>query len=386
MPDEPRPNPASQADCAPAAQPKNPTGSCDPLPAPPAAPALPPPPPCQLRCECPADAGPADHSCLEDLIADEAWSQKQAEVAADFKKDLEDLLAKATKAQSTYTWEKHGALVKEWQKQDGQIVDLIRRMVCAFPCWRCMVECAVCRLIYALRDLEWELNGNGEPYSSAGSLYDLQYWHQRNKDARQAVLDRIKAVLAAWETPAETIEKALAADAVLIDALQKNSNAEDAQKLLYDLFLKLVPAHLAIAPTTDFATTGIESQYAELLCPCDASEPDDCCGPDAGVPSVRERLLGAQPYLVAPDRYAEILCCLAQQRYKPAKDALTEAASDLAEVTARIAKVKADLDAKTKSLEADAKTALGNSKCDEPQPGHECGCSSKHGPKTPAQP
>ena len=34
------------------------------------------------------------------------------------------------------------------------------------------------------------------------SLYDLRHWHERNRDAKKRVFDRVKSVLAVWEKPA----------------------------------------------------------------------------------------------------------------------------------------------------------------------------------------
>ncbi|HVC12442.1 MAG TPA: hypothetical protein VNE59_12440 [Burkholderiales bacterium] len=361
---QPRDNP-----CAPADQPRLPSSTCDPLPPAPAAPELPAPEECPTTCTCPEPPA-VTHTCLEDLIDKEAGIINQAEVAKSFKADLEALLAKAKAAQDEYTTDKYDALLERWQDEDAAIVELIKKLVCAYPCWRCMLECLICRLIYAVRDLERQLNGSGALYGSVDSLYDLRYWQQRNRDARQAVFDRIKAVLGAWESPAQTIDKALTDNAKIIADAQ-NVMAPDAAKLLYDVFMRLVPMHLAIAPPASVVQTKIEKRYAEL-CPCDDGEPDDCCGPDVGPMSLRERLIGPQPYLVVPDKYFAIICCLVQNRYQPAKEALATAESDLASAEAKLASVAADIDSRTKSLEADAKAQLVKPfDCEQPPAG--CG-------------
>jgi hypothetical protein len=40
---------------------------------------------------------------------------------------------------------------------------------------------------------------------------------------------------------------------------------------------------------------------------------------------VRQRLIGPQPYLIDPNDYFAIICCLVEKRYRPVKDALVEA-------------------------------------------------------------
>jgi hypothetical protein len=379
--------------CAPADQPKLPADKCEDLPKPPTVPKIPEPKPCKFECECPEPPS-ATSNCLDELIAVENSLIKKAERAQSFKDELTALLDKTKAAQLEYTWDKYTALVKEWKRQDGQIVELIKKLVCAFPCWRCMVECVICVPIYAIRDLELKLNGRRIPFApvdpiptAADSLYDLRYWYERNRDARQAVFERIKKVLAAWEKPAQTIEKALADDDKIIkDA--SNVMAADAAKLLYDVFFILIPRHLAIAPPSDAADentqTRIETQYAEF-CPCDKDVPDACCGPDVGEMSLRERLVGPQPYLIAPDRYWDIVCCLVQKRYQPAKEALAQAESDFADADATVKSAAAAIDEQIKSLESAAKAKLLQYECKPSKDGDDdCACGPKSGGKSPA--
>lgn len=369
--------------CAPAPQPNPPSGNCNPLPAPPAAPPLPDPAPCELDCEC-AEPPKPSATCLDELIAGEGRVIKEAERAQKFKEALEALLAKTESVTREYTHEKRDALVREWKKQDGQIVELIKKLICALPCWRCMIECLVCVPVYAIRDLERRLNGRGVPfapadpvpYAKADSLHDLKYWHQRNRDTRQAVLERAKNALAAWETPVQTIEKALADDAkIILDA--QNVLAPSAAKLLYDVFFVLIPRHLAIAPPRDdndeSTQTRIERQYA-AFCPCDKDDPDQCCGLDTGEMSLRERLIGPLPYLIAPQAYLDLVCCLVKNRYQPAKDALATAEADLAAAEALIASTAAAIDAQIKALETSAKEKLVQYECDPPDDDGDCGC------------
>ena len=93
-------------------------------------------------CNCPPK--PKAHSaCLLDLIEAQTKQITEAERAKQFKSDLEALLGKAKTAAQEYTQDKYDKLVRQWEDQDKEIVELIRKLVCAVPCWRCIVECYV---------------------------------------------------------------------------------------------------------------------------------------------------------------------------------------------------------------------------------------------------
>jgi len=97
-----------------------------------------------------------------------------------------------------------------------------------------------------------------------------------------------------------------------------------------------VPLHLAIAPPSDSKwKTKIGKEYT-TFCKCDVGKPDNCCGPDVGVLSFRQRLIGPQPYLVDPKDFFKLICCLVEQRYAPAKDALAKANAEASTLADRI--------------------------------------------------
>jgi hypothetical protein len=98
-----------------------------------------------------------------------------------------------------------------------------------------------------------------------------------------------------------------------------------------------VQRHLLIAPPASPETmTKIDKKFTKFY-ECDPGELDDCCGPDVGEWSLRRQLVGgALPYLIRPDDYFILICCLVEQRYGPAKDALSKAETDLAAVTDQI--------------------------------------------------
>ena len=348
----------------PADQPNSPTGQCQPIPRP-DPPVLPEPPKCEdPDCNCPSTP-PESPNCLEDLIKEQTREITEAERAKTFKAELEALVKKAKAARDEYTYDKYKELRDTWKRRDAEICEIIRKLVCAVPCWWCLIECHICPLIYAVRYREQKLCGDGTLPTTVTSLYDLRYWHDRNKEARKKEFDRVKAVLAAWESPAQTIAGVLADSAkILQDA---NFIAPDASKLIYDIFFHVVPMHLAIAPPAESGyVTGIAKEYTEF-CHCDEGSPDDCCGPDVGRPSIRDRLIGPLPYLIAPDQYFQIICCLAKERYLPAKDALAKAEACYDAVDNEIKKFTTEIDDKVKSLEKDAKAALPKQPicCDE---------------------
>jgi hypothetical protein len=171
---------------------------------------------------------------------------------------------------------------------------------------------------------------------------------------KKKTLDRVKSVLAAWEKPAQTIEKALADNAKLLVDLGKLLSS-DATKLVYDVFMRLVPMHLVIAPPASSGhVTGIAKEYTQIS-EHDKGEPDDCCGPDVGVPSLSRRLLGPQPYLIDPKDYFSVICCVTKDRYLPAKDAYANAQSAWENTDNDFKRLIAEIDEGMKSIEKNAK-------------------------------
>jgi hypothetical protein len=346
-------------DSDPAEQPKDPGGKCDPIPCD-KPPELKDPERCQPdpQCKCP-DPPTSSPDCFDDLIAEQSKQLSEGESARAFKTELESLLNKAKAASLEYTQDKYNQLVKEWDRQDADISEFIRKVVCAVPCWQCLVECFVCPLIYEVRFREQKLWGDGPLYSEVHSLSDLRYWHDRNRQAKRRVFERIGGVLAAWEKPAQTIEQALTNNAKLLADLGKLLSSE-ATKVVYYVFLRHVPMHLLIAPPASSGyRTRIAKQYTQF-CECDKGEPDDCCGPDVGVPSVRERLLGPQPYLIDPKYLFPVICCLTKERYLPAKNAYATAQSAWETVDNEFKRLEAEIveSMKPASIEQKAKALI----------------------------
>ena len=122
--------------------------------------------------------------------------------------------------------------------------------------------------------------------------------------------------------------------------------------------MKLVPLHLAIAPPDGSKwETCIDKKYTEF-CKCDMQCPDDCCGPDVGEWSIRQRLVGPQPYLIDPDQYLSLICCIVEKRYGPAQKELTDADGELLKIENAIKRDKDAVENGLKSFDKDAKGAI----------------------------
>jgi len=335
---------------------------CPDLPAGPKEPKLPDPAPCAPdNCCCP-DKPAQDSNCLQKLIDEQAKKAASAASALAFKKELDDLLSKANAAKQDYTQDKYKDFRARWTTLDAAIAELVRKTKCALPCWRCIVECELCTLVTNIRNMDFRLNGDGELTKTVHSLYDLQCWKTRNRDMKLAVVTRIKSVLTAWEKPAQALDKILSDNAKLVVDL-KALLATDPASVLYTLVMKLVPLHLMIAFKD--GVSNIDKEF-RTVCPCDTVVPEPCCGPDSGVLSIRDQLVGPQPYIVDPDLLFGIICCLATERYKPAKDQLADADASLAQTTDEITRTLSDLTLKKGSLAADFKSAVGSTiECDK---------------------
>jgi len=348
------------------------------LPKPPEVPKVPERDPCTPHCTCPADPSGPPASCLDDVIRDQNSIVKKAERAKVLVDDLIAIQTKVTSAQVDYTQDRYADLKKLWVKQDDSLVELIRKVVCAVGCWECLLECRLCNQLTTIRTLEERLQGPGDQVEGMGqpkevsSLYGLKFWHERNVANLQARVDRIKRVLAAWEKPSATLGDVLDKNGKLIEDTQKIV-ATDPLKAVFDVFMTLVPRHWAIRPRD--AQSKIDDKYIKICecrkepppekpkaeekkqehekkpeepkCKCDDGIADDCCGPDAGLLNMRQRLIGPLPYLVDPKNFPEIVCCLTKYRLTPASDLLAGAEAGLAAVTTEIEQAQKTLDGST---------------------------------------
>ena len=310
------------------------------------------PPVDKTKCKCPP--GPkSDTTCFDQLIADQATKQALGEKAKDFKADLVAFLGKAKAAMQDYTRDRYNDLLTRWEQEDHRICDALRIMECNVPCWTCILDCYICPVLNDLHNTEKWLCGDGSICTSDKSLYDVYYWYQRDFDRKSRRFDRIKAILGAWEKPYATLDKALADNGKLLDGV----SSAQAVKQIYDLLLRIVPMHLAIAPPASVKATCIDKRFTEI-CTCDAGDPKWCCGIDFGKPSFRQRLIGPQPYLIDPNDYFKLICCIVEKRYAKAKEDLAAADAALQEKKNLLDTLQAQIDDGIKNFEKNVKAAL----------------------------
>jgi hypothetical protein len=329
---------------------------CEPLDPAPTPPELPPATECPQPCDCPEPPGGAPDDCLEKLIRCQAKLVRQADRAKALVEELTEIQGKVAAAKVDYTQKRHADLRKLWEEQDKLIAALAEKVKCSVPCWECLISCRLCPQLTEIRNLEDRLNGTGQLTGNVYSLLDLQFWHQRNVTQMELRVKRIKDVLAAWENPSATLGDALDKNGKLLESLPALL-ATDAAKAIFDIFMNLVPRHLAIRPR-DLATT-IKDKFVDI-CSCPEGAPDDCCGPDVGILTLRERLVGLLPYIVDPAKLSPIVCCLTKERLEPASNQLADAQANLAAVTAEIEQTTKLITDKTAGLEAAFTAELPN--------------------------
>lgn len=341
-----QPHPPDEDKCCDLAEPKIPDVN-EPEPCPPS------------KCKCPTPPVTDLKCCgLDDLIKEQATIVFSAERAVEFKKALEVLLKSAKDAAAKYTRGIYDTLIDQWVKEDACVVELIRKLVCAVPCWRCILDCHVCPLLDSLHITETKLYNDTKYTDNVIDLYDRRHWLIRYTNAKKRQFERITSVMTAWSSPAETISKALTANKSLIDSSFKVIGTEPG-KAIYDVFFKIVPMHLAIAPPeTSKWTTNIDKRYTEF-CECSKGAAEYCCGQNLGKLNLRQRLIGPQPYLIDPDKYFQLICCLVTKRWGPVKKTFDTAESKLKAVETEIANAEAQFkDGWIKSFEAAATGAI----------------------------
>lgn len=376
----------------------NPYG-CNEIPKAPEVPEIPKPLPCPKFCDCPEPPGGTPKDCIDLLIQEQNGIVKTAERAKVFAEELVAIQEKMKSAQLDYTHARYLDLRSKWKEQDGAIAELIRKLVCAVCCWQCLLECRLCRQLVEIRRKEDLLYGapgadpagTGPLTTQVYSLYDQHAWHERNVAQMKRRLQRITAVMAAWEKPAATLAEVLEKNGNLIKEIQ-NLISTDPAKALYDVFMTLIPTHWAIRPrgpdVGGECETAIDSEYIRICdcprpdkpaaaqgggdgacdgeddgdgkCRCDDGLPDDCCGPDVGIQSLRQQLIGPLPYIVEPGRFPFIFCCLTTQRLSPASDDLAAAEAARAASAAAIEATVKEIADLTAAIEATFRAELGN--------------------------
>jgi hypothetical protein len=339
-----------------------------------------PDPPC-LPCLTPWHPDPDCHcpplpsmspKCIEVLIDDQSKEEEAANNANQLKQDLTIILEETTKGREGYTREFHEDHIKRWVKLDCNIADLLRSIECNVECWKCVLNCYVCPLFADLDQAEQELYGGEELYRDVHDLYDLQYWRSKYRDKLQRRYDRINDYLEVWKDPVKHITQVLDDNESTYKDIS-NYPCKESGKAIFDVFLKLVPLHLAIAPPRGSCwETRIDKRFTDF---CDfGGEPDDhCCGPDLGKLSLRQRLIKPQPYLIDPCDYLKLICCLMEQRWTPARIARDEAISEYNAVTRKIERLKGKFNDWQATLETTAEGAIPTDvECCEFEPHQDC--------------
>lgn len=357
------------------------TGECAESTPPPDAPVIPERPKCKTDCDCPKTPGSDPPSCLEQAIRDQNLLVSKAARAKTFIEELTNVQSKVTSALVDYTATRYAALRKTWWEQNKLIAELIRKIDCAVKCWPCLLDCRLCTTLSDIRALEEKLNGPGDLAKGMGlpkkvnSLLGLKFWHERNVANMEARLGRVKAVLAAWEKPSDTLGDVLDKNQKLIDETQKII-ATDPAKAVFDVFMTLIQRHWAIRPRElkdgEQAAYDALEKYVKICecpdepadtqprvaaksnqqpeqpegcdddegdkpsCKCDEGTPDVCCELDVGILSLRQRLVGPLPFIVDPVKFPDLICCLTKKRLIPASDHVATAQANLAATVAEI--------------------------------------------------
>jgi hypothetical protein len=312
------------------------------------------PDPC---CHCPTDCS-STPKCLEDLIDQQTADMAATNQAAAVKDELTQILDATKKGFEAYTRDFYDNHIDLWLKLDCDIAELLRTIDCKVDCWKCVLECYVCPLLADLHRAEILLYKHPEADVDVDNLYDLQFWLSTDLRVKERRFNRINAVVEAWKNPADGIKAAIDENRTTHDEVV-NYIGKEPGRAIYDVFLKLVPLHLAIAPPRGSCwTTRIDRRFTDF---CDFGDGPDhhCCGPNTGRLTVRERLVGPQPHLIDPCSYHKVICCLMEKRWKPAKDAFNKATSDLNSVNTRIQRIVDRLNGDWQgTIEAAAKAAI----------------------------
>ena len=182
------------------------------------------------------------------------------------------------------------------------------------------------------------------------NLYDLLYWHTRDKAVKEAPLQSHQERARRLGKTGAEIEKNLTDNAKLIADADNAIIGTEPSKVVFDVFLK------ARADAPGDRATGrprrmenVDRQEIHGVLQVRHGLPDDCCGPDVGEWSIRQRLVGPQPYLIDPNQYLPLICCLVEKRYGPAQKALTSGRRGRGVRKSR--RIKRDKDARRQRLQ-----------------------------------
>jgi hypothetical protein len=288
---------------------------------------------------------------IDDLIDSISGTLASAAIQKDLKAELAAFLQKARSAADNYTVHKHRELVKRWEDQDKQIADLITSLK-AQPGWEKGLSEICPALFEPIAQLKLQLAGTkaadppDEPALAKHGLYWKRIWQLGNRDSLKRAYEQQKLTLAAWENPAQSLEKILSDDASLIDEARKTIGQQPAPTLPFDLFVKLVPTHLHIKPpagkTAVLPIDGVLPGGEAWKVSCSAAA---------------NWLLKEKPSLIEPKdypaKYEDVL-----QLYNGAVEKLAAAESELKKTEDAIERSVRQIAERLKSADKDAKAAL----------------------------
>lgn len=290
---------------------------------------------CPSNCKCPKEGTDTTSQCLDDIVAKQD-GDAGAKEKEKLKADLTKIVDAAKKARQAYTREKYDEYKKRWKFQNGEIVKLLHKFECSVCCWACVLECHINPLLNELNRAELMLHDSGKLIGEINDLLDKQYYVTRYIQGKNRTADRILRVIKAWESPATSIDKALNDNDKLIADISKQMGLQPG-KVIYDIFITLIPRHMAIAPETE--KNNIPSKYIDIFkCKCNfgAGAKDECCDVNTGQLGFLERLVSPQASLIDPDNYFDLICCLIKCRYEPVANILIEANIELQKINNEI--------------------------------------------------
>lgn len=271
----------------------------------------------------------------------------EAKQLAKFKSELEAFHKKKDGVVKSYK-EKYQTLRDRWCRQNGDIECLWRHLTCIFKDkWQQYIDKCVCppRADIAARQAEIAERQK----CCKGEL-------EAKRDAAKAEADAAKLYLDIITANQAKLEAALSENDKWIKQINQLLLGKDAAVSIYIFWFKLLPAHIALAPSDllhclDFLPKG---QTPDELCPpkgtADPSRDSELQGKPQPVPH-------PVPWLVDPDTYAGEIDC-AWTLYRDAKKAHGDADAAFVKAPDDLASLQKSLDLRLKNLDAKVQDCL----------------------------
>ena len=292
----------------------------------------------------------------------EYTSQKLPELKA----ELEQVKKKKDDAKKEYE-AKYKELKDLWCKQNDLLLRFRNELKGASPysAWLDYIKNCICAKRAALNAYNLRLKCRGE----------IKGRYEAARDEAQSSHDAAKDAANAWLNAAKVIADQLNANGKIIDEICKLNCGPDRPVAVYKLWFKWLQSHAQMRPDTACFDVPIE-EHPDNLCPppdykpcrdCDKYEPAPRSGP-GGQPACpvptpatppgkpTEWVLGS-PWLISVDKYAQKIDCAFQALFD-AKVKLAAAQRCFGLNADDLASVRAERDAKAKTLDADIEECL----------------------------